>query len=125
VDPLRPFATLVRSLLTTKTRKTEASRKPTGNPSPIAPVAGSGEIQTVQQRLSARLPLPEQWNEDEARLIFVECILVAEFGDAVATDPQFANLIDRVSAHLCTEPPLTKRLDEVLRELASGRRRTE
>jgi hypothetical protein len=110
MDPLRPFAHLIRSLWTGKRPAASAAQPRAAAPS--APVAN---------RLLSRLSTLQQWNGQRARELFVEHILLAEFGEDLALDPSFADLVQRVCSHLGSEPAVGARLDELLQQVAAGR----
>lgn len=120
MDPLRPFAHLIRSLWTGK-------RPAAGSGS--APAQGAGTQQArivaasapIASRLQTRLAGLQQWNGERARELFVEHILLMEFGEELALDPAFADLVQRVCTHLGSEPAVGARLDELLQQVAAGR----
>lgn len=120
MDPLRPFAHLIRSLWTAKRPATNAAGSATQGtgtqqPHAIAPSAA------IASRLQSRLSTLQQWNGERARELFVEHILLAEFGEDLALDPAFAELVQRVCSHLGSEPAVGARLDELLQQVAAGR----
>lgn len=127
MDPLRPFAILLRSLWTAAksrpTARAQASESfgASATPTPIASEQAS-PAQTVTSRLQPHLTGLKEWNAGRARALFVEHALLAELGEGLTRDPAFANLVQRVSVHLGEEPALRDRLDELLRGIAAGKR---
>ena len=123
MDPLKPFANLIRSLWSTR------KRAPAGTTTGARSAQSSAGRQTqahaitastqVSARLQARLPALHDWNSVRAREVFVEHALLLEFGSDLAHDPTFAELVRRVSAQLATEPALGARLDQLLQDLAA------
>jgi hypothetical protein len=123
MDPLRPFANLIRSLWTGSKRS--AVRTTDGAPSAQSgagqqaqAIAGPAQISAT---LQSRLATLREWNSARARELFVEHVLLAEFGSDLARDPTFADLVRRVSAQLEAQPTLGARLDQVLQSLAAAR----
>lgn len=116
MDPLRPFASLLRSLRpSAKARAADAPREKnaTATPHPVA---------RPNAQLQARLATLTEWHAPRAREIFVECVLLAELGDDLAGDPAFVSLIQEVSTHLSNQPQVSARLDHMLRELHEAAR---
>jgi hypothetical protein len=119
MDPLRPFAHLIRSLWTSKRQAAgsagaAAKGSDTQRPSVVV------EPMPLANRLQTRLAALQQWNGGRARELFVEHILLMEFGEDLALDPAFAELVQRVSSHLGSEPAIGARLDALLQQLAAG-----
>lgn len=119
MDPLKPFANLVRSLWSgTKRAPTRAAQAGTAQPTQTNAIAASAP---VSARLQSRLATLREWNSARARELFVEHALLLEFGSDLAHDPTFAELVRRVSAQLATEPTLGARLDQLLQDLAANK----
>jgi hypothetical protein len=119
MDPLRPFAHLIRSLWTGKrpAAGTAGATQGTGAQHSHAVAASA----SVANRLQTRLATLQQWNGERARELFVEHILLMELGEDLALDPAFADLVQRVCSQLATEPGVGARLDELLQQVAAGR----
>lgn len=123
MDPLRPFLSLVRSLWTSTSaaknvRERQATTPPHASSGHAAEIATS---RSVEQRLQTHLAvLVRPWNAQRAREVFVGQVLLHELGEHLATDPAFVDLIHRVSNQLGSDPRLSARLDELLRQLAAG-----
>lgn len=121
MDPLRPFLTLVRSLWTSSaTGKTVSPRQPTPALHGSGPAQEISPSRPIEQRLQSQLAaLVRPWNAKRAREVFVGQVLLHELGEQLATDPAFTDLIQRVSQQLDSDPRLSARLDELLRQLAA------
>jgi hypothetical protein len=122
MDPLRPFTNLLRSLWTGSTRS--APRSDRARPAPNSDVQHAQAIAAaspVTARLQSRLAALREWNRARARELFVEHVLLIEFGGELARDPTFADLVRRVSTHLDAVPTLAARLDEMLQALAADK----
>jgi hypothetical protein len=118
MDPLKPFAHLIRSLRTPK-RSAAAGTATHGADTQRPNVVVSAA--PIASRLQSRLATLQQWNKARARELFVEDLLLMEFGEGLALDPAFAELVQRVSTHLGSEPAIGARLDELLQQVAAGR----
>lgn len=117
MDPLRPFAHLIRSLTTGKKSAPGTAARGASTRQSHAVAASAPIVNRLQTRLAAL----QQWNGERARELFVEHILLAEFGEDLALDPAFADLVQRVCGQLGSEPALGARLDELLQDVAAGR----
>ena len=122
MDPLRPFANLIRSLWTGTTRSPARSAdgaRPTQSGAQHAQAITASA--SVTSRLQSRLATLREWNSARARELFVEHVLLMEFGGDLARDPTFAELVRRVSTQLEAEPTFGARLDQLLQALAADR----
>jgi hypothetical protein len=122
MDPLRPFASLIRSLRSTgKTRlAVSAGAAASTNSGAVSAAAEASGARPVHARLRARLATLTEWNPAQARELFVECILLEELGAGLERDPAFADLVRKVGGQLASEASVSSRLDQLLRSL-SGR----
>jgi hypothetical protein len=123
MDPLRPFANLIRSLWSgtkrTAVRADKGARQTQNNAGQQAQaIAASAQ---VSARLQSRLATLREWNSARARELFVEHVLLMELGSDLNRDPAFTDLVRRVSAQLDTEPALGARLDQLLQDLAANK----
>jgi hypothetical protein len=124
MDPLKPFANLIRSLWSSTkgaparaTAGARTAQASAGTQTQAQAIAASTQ---VSARLQARLAALREWNSVRARELFVEHALLMQFGGDLAHDPTFAELVQRVSAQLATEPALGARLDQLLQDLAAN-----
>lgn len=88
---------------------------------PPPSAAGRGSIDDLRDRIRERLrALPRDGAKRESRAarIFVESVLVWEFGDALLDDPRFADLAGRVDEQIASDAGLRRQLRELLEELA-------
>ncbi len=113
MDPLRPFATLIRSLWRTGRNRTQGNAPRTSTATAGAPDSAS----PIESRLRLRLETLPQWHSARAREIFVETVLLDQLGGDLDRDPEFDPLVQEVSAHLASVPALSSRLDELLQRL--------
>ena len=122
MDPLRPFASLIRSLWTTrKSRPADGARSAESPESTRTALTGArpaAPAASITGQLRSRLNAQSEWNPVRARELFVECILLSELGEDLARDPGFAALVSQVSRHMGDEPAISARLDELLRDLS-------
>lgn len=124
MDPLRPFLSLVRSLWVGGTSAKSANRAQAATPPHSTSVAGRiAASQPIERRLQSQLnalTATGPWNSQRAREVFVRQVLLIELGEQLGTDPAFAELVLKVSGQLGGDPRISTRLDELLRELATG-----
>ena len=121
MDPLKPFGTIIRSIWSRTTRRTERNEKSVDE----SVVADSRANRTsevpsanpLRSRLQVRMSRIGDWNSSLARETFVETILISELGDNLVMDPAFADLVRKVSAQLSSDPKLSARLDDLLKDL--------
>jgi hypothetical protein len=121
MDPLRPFLSLVRSLWTSGAAATSANRAQSAvPPHSTSHAAALAPSQPIERRLHSHLTALGAWNAQRAREVFVKQVLLSELGEELATDPAFADLIERVSGQLGGDPRLSARLDDLLRQIATS-----
>lgn len=119
-DPIDSLSGIMRAL---RRRMAESSEK--------RPAAGSdktatsttrtttttgGDIGALRRRIEARLgglPASERGSA-QAQRIFVETVLVWEFGDQIVQDPAFSQLLARVQDALAAEPDARRRFFEMI-----------
>jgi hypothetical protein len=121
VDPIRPFANLIRSLRANRAgvKTDRAVETAGGEPTREVPAGEpAAPPQPLEHALQARLPRAGQWDSRRAREIFVEHALSRELGTGLANDPAFADLIANVSELIEQQPHISARLDALLKELA-------
>jgi hypothetical protein len=123
VDPLKPFNSIVRSVWdrtvqrTDRTEKVGATAK--GASDAQSPALGeSAPIQTVQERIRARLAQQGSWDSHQIRELFVESVLLSELGAELIKDPGFGQIVAKISGQLNSHPELSARLDALLKEMA-------
>jgi hypothetical protein len=120
MDPLRPFAALIRSLWTGTSERSQSaqragSRGASAGSAPVVPA------QRIADRLQLRLRALQDWDASRAREMFVEDVLLSELGGELVRDPKFAEIVKRVSDHLGNEPAVSARLNDVLRDLIAAK----
>jgi hypothetical protein len=120
MDPLRPFATLLRSLWTgAKSQRTGHAQASSAGRATVADAEPLAPVPSIAARLQPRLAALKEWQGGRARELFIEHVLIEQFGERLAGDPKFAELVQRVSLDLAEEPALDARLDELLQALAT------
>lgn len=121
MDPIRPFADLIRSLRASRKQATQNRPLEGGtsdSPRDIEASASAAAPQPLEHALRGRLPAVAQWDERRAREIFVEHALSRELDAGLATDPAFADLVANVSELIAQQPHISARLDTLLRSIA-------
>lgn len=125
MDPLKPFTSAIRSLWLETNKRTEGNQR-AGDTSPRAdqngePAVGAAQpVQTLHSRLRARMATLARWDATRARQLFVECVLMSELGEHLASDPAFVELVQRVSQQIESDAKLSMRLDALLKRVAQG-----
>jgi hypothetical protein len=121
VDPIRPFADLIRSLRSSRRvdRQDRTADAPVSES--VSGVAASEPIaaaEALERALRMRLAGTEPWDASRAREVFVEHALLRDLGTGLATDPAFAELVAKVSDVIEQQPQISARLDVLLRQIA-------
>ena len=125
MDPLKPFANLIRSAwdrarrVDGTTQATEVSALTDRLKANQA--TRSDPVPSLQGRLRSRLTTLNKWEPAAARQIFVECVLASELGMELEADPQFKGVARRVGEQLGTDAALSARLDSLLKTMAADR----
>ena len=118
-DPLRPFAQIIRSLWRGRTAGAQpsSSATPTGGPAEPAPRVD----ESLESRLSAQVAGIDTGNPARLRQAFVETVLLWELGEQLARDPEFGEMVSRVSGQLGSDPAVAQNLHGLLVKLATAR----
>lgn len=123
MDPLRPFADLIRNWLRTResgTERANAVQRPSKVlPRPAPKSGGAAPRADLRRRLKSRLTPDVLTDPQRARSVFVEAVVCHELGDDLARDPAFSQLVSTVTERLAQHPQLAIRLQQLLRELAA------
>lgn len=122
MDPLRPFAVLIRSLW--QNRRTEradpATRTAAVTTDPASQgargAAAAAAAPDLRTRLRDRLDAATLADPRRARETFVAVVLESELGDAATADEDLREVAHRVAEQLGEDPAVGARLHEVLRE---------
>jgi hypothetical protein len=124
MDPLRPFAVLIRSLWESKrtARTSPAARGAavTAEQSSQSPRSTATEpaAPDLRTRLRERLDPATLADPQRARETFVAVVLESELGDAATADEDLREIARRVAEQLGEDPTIGARLHDVLRETA-------
>lgn len=110
LDPVARLAALMRSQVTVLRRK-----QPAGRASEPEGKAGADDridvASLVVPRLKAVAPSDPQRGSKAAR-IYLECVMLAEFGLSLANDPAFSLMVDAVHQQMNSDPQLARALAE-------------
>ena len=123
MDPLRPFAGLIRTLWKSTTPSTTqkdalASAATTSTEEAQSEaVAALGEA-TLRTQIRARLKRIGLNDPRLAREVFVETVLTTELGESLSRDPGFTDMVKRVADHIAADARLGDQLHSLLRSLA-------
>ena len=119
-DPLRPFAQIIRALWRGGARAATTPATTTGGELQSSPAATRDTLET---RLATRIGSLDPQNPAKLRQTFVETILLWEFGERLAADPTYTEMIERICAQLESDPVTTHQLNGLLAQLAEPPRR--
>ena len=126
MDPLRPFAGLIRTLWKSNTTATTqmdtaATASTSGTEQAQNQPTEALEGATLRAQIRARLVRIGLTDPRRAREVFVETILAAELGEHLLRDPAFTDMVKRVSDHIGADARLGSRLQVLLQALADER----
>jgi hypothetical protein len=79
----------------------------------------SGLQQALRQRLAA-IDGDETTRRRRATRVFVEQVLLREFGDAIIEDPAFQTLLDQVQGLISADPELDRQLAAALKAVSAA-----
>jgi hypothetical protein len=124
VDPLKPFASIIRSLRTAESKRTgnvqkKAETEFAGTPNPTSSIAHAPPAERLRMQLQARIGTLKTWDTAQARAVFVESVLLTEMGDNLQNDSSFDVIVNSVCQQLGNDPALSHRLDKLLREFSA------
>jgi hypothetical protein len=122
MDPLRPFAGLIRSVWKSTTASTTqkdalASASATSAEEAQSETAAALEETTLRTRIRARLMRIGLNDPRLAREVFVETVLTTELGENLSRDPGFTDMVKLVAEHIAADARLGDRLHSQLRSL--------
>ena len=124
MDPLRPFAVLIRSLWENKrTARTAPGAAGTAVTTDRASHSARGTAAEhaapdLRTRLRERLDAATLADPQRARETFVTVVLESELGDAATADEDLREVARRVAGQLGEDPTVGARLHAVLQETA-------
>ena len=121
-DPVRGFNAIVQAL-----RQRMAGRQEkVGTPASGAPPAqtpprpaAKQDIEELRGQIARRLERlsPEERRSKRGQQIFLESVLVWEFGDQITTDPAFSGLTARIQQAMEQEPAMSAQFGDLLESL--------
>jgi hypothetical protein len=123
MDPLRPFAGLIRTLWKSSTPSTTqkdalAPASTANTEEAQSETAAALEESTLRTQIRARLRRIGLNDPRLAREVFVETVLTTELGENLSRDPAFTDMVKRVAEHIGADTRLGERLHSLLRSLA-------
>jgi hypothetical protein len=124
MDPLRPFAGLIRTLWKSTTASTArkdalaSAATTSAEESPSETAAAALEETTLRTRIRTRLTRVGLNDPQLAREVFVETVLTTELGENLSQDPAFTDLVKRLAEHIAADTHLGDQLHSLLRSLA-------
>ena len=126
MDPLRPFAGLIRTLWKSGTAATTQRDAPSAasatNPEQTQNAAAEAlEEATLRGQIRARLVRIGLSDPRRAREVFVETVLAAELGEHLLRDPAFTDMVKRVADQIGADARLGGQLQSLLQALVEDR----
>lgn len=125
VGRLQQILAQIRSSLASKADAQRTSRSAgRGAPTRSALTDSRPTVEELKAQISGGLTaadLASPQGRQQARRVFLESVLLAEFGAALANDARFAEIVSGVQESFEHEPSLLAELDSVLEELRQNR----
>ena len=125
MDPLRPFADLIRSLWKSSAVQRSYANASATTEKPADRAAdtniGGASRATLESTIRDRLTTVGLSDAARAREAFVETVLAWELGDELPRDAAFWDVVKRVADHIGSDPRLGQRLQSLLAGLAEQR----
>ena len=124
MDPLRPFANIVRTMLTQKVNKTAPVDRPQDlrrsdqKPPELVDKSRNNE-NPLEEMLRARLAQVEPATAELRQRIFVEVALIHELGDTIAQSTDFRAITEEITSQIAAHPELQGRLAVLLQSLST------
>ena len=121
VDSIRPFIGLIRTLSRKKVGAADGVAEPSvaGDPPANDAPAAADRNSQLETRLRVRLAVVDAANPDKAEQAFVETVLLSQLGDDLAGDPEFADIVAKVSAQLQSDSQTRAQLAALIASLRS------
>ena len=121
VGRLQQILAQIRSTLASKADSQKTSRT-AGRAAAVrgAPVGARPTVEELKAQISGGLAATDPASPEgrqQARRVFLESVLLAEFGVDLANDPRFAEIVSGVQETFEHDPELLEGLDAVLNEL--------
>jgi transposase len=119
MDPLRPFALLIRQLTRPRANVAHATDGAASTPERTtqAPQAPLSDETQLMERLRRRLRDAGEATAARRREYFVEAVLLQDFAARAALDGELSQLVARVARDLGEDEQLAARLDQLLVKL--------
>jgi hypothetical protein len=123
-DPVQGLNSIVQALrqrMAGKKENVAASRVSSNKPenTPRTKTSARADIGELRVQIAKRLKAlsPEQRRSKQGQRIFLESVLVWEFGDDITTDPAFAELAAEIQTTIENEPSVENQFAAMLEAL--------
>jgi len=119
MDPLRPFADVIRALWQSRASRAQPgsdTAKAATTPAVPATAAHTSarSEESLRSRLKSRISQVDPDDTRKVREAFVEAVLLWELGDRVAQDASFGEMVTQVSDQLATDAAISHRLRQLV-----------
>ncbi|TQV73392.1 hypothetical protein FKG94_16950 [Exilibacterium tricleocarpae] len=126
MDPVNGLSQIVQILRQKLAERSSATRRlrdgaPAGTDTGPKPAAKSS-LADIKRKIGERIrALPDEEREEaRAVQVFVEAVMVWEFGDQLLQDPQFSALSKEVAQSMADHPQISQPLRLLIREFRSS-----
>jgi len=116
ISPLQQILAQIRTALAERTRTAPQRGSEARAPTPADRLK---ELQGNIRSGLAALDLRSVEGRSSARRVFLESVLLSEFGARLANDPKFPELVAQVQAAIDDQESLRKQLDHLVTQLGS------
>ena len=118
VDNLSQIMQVLRRQMAENLQRMRDGGKATGLPMPAAPAARTSAPlrQTVARRIKA-IDVDDPSYRDKVTALFVESVLLAEFGEGLVNEPEFRDLAQQVQSALLADAELQSSLSQLAAQL--------
>lgn len=123
MDPINNVSPVLDALRRQLAQNIERMRKSgrLGGGATAAAGAGASDAPSLEAALLARLAAPQarKLGAAAAARVFIETVLLAEFGAGLASDPGFGPLVEEISSAFGEDPAVKAGFERMLGELRS------
>jgi hypothetical protein len=122
MDPLRPFAAVIRSLWQARasaSSPTPEARKTgtTPNPATLVHAQSARTEESLRARLKSRISQVDPDDPRRVREAFVETVLLWELGEKLAHDAGFGEMVMQISDQLASDAAVDQRLQKLVLQI--------
>jgi hypothetical protein len=113
---------MIRALWRGRSQRAGGSGATARRTTPPADTDRPAQGESLQSKLVSRIASIDAGNASRMRDTFVETVLLWELGEQLAQDPDFGEMVMRVSQQLALDPAVSGRLQQLLLRLSRAAR---